>query len=116
VKTVLFLVTVLLAGTAPALAATYSPSQAADHIGETATISGPVSETHVDDRSGVGFINMGGRHPHQDFTGFIPRSALGRFGDLHRYDGKSVSITGKIRDYNGTPEIILSDPDQIGAR
>ena len=107
---------VLLVSAAPAFAASYAAAQAAAHIGETATIEGPVSGTHVDARSGAGFIDMGGRYPNQTFTGFIPRGALGRFGDLSRYEGKSLGITGTVRDYRGRPEIILSDPGQVHAQ
>jgi len=103
----------LLAIPVASMAATYAPSDAAAHIGESATVEGVVSGTHIDDRSGVGFINMGGRYPNQTFTGFIPRTALDRFGDLRRYDGKTIGITGTIRDYKGKPEIIVSDPRQI---
>src|SRR5579859_6595905 len=89
----------LLAAISPGLAATYEPSQAKLHIGESATIEGPVSGTHVDARSGVGFIDMGGRYPNSSFTGFIPRTAIGKFGDIQRYSGKTIGISGTIKDY-----------------
>jgi hypothetical protein len=96
--------------------ATYAPREAAAHIGEFATVEGIVSSTHLDDRSGEGFINMGGRYPNQAFVGFIPPSALNRIGELRRYDGKTVGITGIIRDYKGRPEIIITDLQQIRLR
>ena len=97
----------------PAVAATYTPAQAAAHVGEVATVAGPVSQTRVEDDTGEGFILMGGRYPKHVFHGFIPKEARGRFGDLGRYEGKSVAISGKIEVYNGRPEIVLSNPTQI---
>jgi DNA/RNA endonuclease YhcR with UshA esterase domain len=113
---ILGIVAVLGAAPVASLAATYTPSQAAAHIGETATVEDVVSQTHVDDKSGAGFLNMGGRFPNHDFQGFISQRDIGKFGNLHRYEGKTVGITGKIRDFNGKPEIIVSDPGQIQAR
>jgi hypothetical protein len=98
------------------LAATYSPGEAAAHIGETATVEGIVSSTHLDDRSGEGFINMGALYPKQAFVGFVPPSAINRIGELRRYDGKTVGITGVIRDYKGRPEIIITGLQQIQLR
>lgn len=106
----------LMAATCSASAATYTPTQAAAHVGETAMVQGIVTGTHVDERSGTGFINMGGRYPNHAFQGFITRSALGRFGDLQRFDGRTIGITGTIKDYRQKPEIILSSPSQITAQ
>jgi hypothetical protein len=107
----LFVCAVLIAP--PAVAATYTPAQAAAHVGEVATVAGPVSQTRVEDDTGEGFILMGGRYPKHVFHGFIPKEARGRFGDLRRYEGKFVAISGKIEVYNGRPEIVLSSPTQI---
>ena len=113
-RAVLFLIA--LFAPLPVWAATYAPSEAAAHVGESATVQGTISQTHVDDKSGAGFLNMGGRHPNQAFHGYIPGRAMGRFGNLGRYEGKTVGITGTIRDFHGKPEIVVSDPGQITSR
>jgi hypothetical protein len=36
-----------------------------------------------------------------------------KFGDLARYNGTAIILTGKISSYQGKAEIILSDPGQL---
>jgi phosphatidylserine/phosphatidylglycerophosphate/cardiolipin synthase-like enzyme len=51
-----------------------------------------------------------------DFTAFIPACALARFNgsglDLLRLQGRTVEVTGELREYNG-PEIMVTGPWQV---
>ena len=97
----------------PALAATITPQDAASHIGQTVTVEG-VAHVHV--ARTATFIDMGGTYPNEAFQAVaFPDHASG-FGDLMRYDGKTVDVTGQVREYNGIPEIILDKPSQLRAR
>lgn len=101
--------------TPPAAAATgaafYTPEQAKDHVGEEATVRGKVFGVHITQK-GDAFLNIGAAHPDAPFTavcfaGAIPAETLNAF------DGKTVSIKGKIKDYKGKVEIVLDKAEQI---
>ena len=98
------------AAAAPA-AAFYTPEQAKDHVGEEATVRGKVFGVHITQK-GDAFLNIGAAHPDAPFTavcfaGAIPAETLNAF------DGKTVSIKGKIKDYKGKVEIVLDKAEQI---
>lgn len=68
-------------------------------------------------QSGKGniFLNMGGKYPNQTFTAFIPSDSAARFSNPQQYEGRTVSVSGKIALYKGKPEIIVNSPSQISA-
>jgi hypothetical protein len=105
------LVTTALSVAAPAAATTYSDSQAAAHVGETATVEGLVTGTHISSK-GTEFINFGGRYPNQDFTAVIFARNAAQI-DVSQYYGKNLDVTGKIQLYQGKPEIIVGSPSQL---
>jgi micrococcal nuclease len=89
------------------------PQEAASYMGQTVTVEG-IAHVHV--KSSVSFIDMGGDYPFQSFQAVIFGDSADAFGDLSRYDGKTVNVTGRIREYNGKPEITLDDPHRLKAR
>lgn len=106
----------LLLATAPLVAADQIPSnQAKDHLGENATVCGKVADSrYVDTGSHVTFLNFDKPFPNHTFTAFIPAANRAKFGTPEKdYRDKDVCVTGKIQDYRGKPEIIVSDPKQI---
>jgi|SRR5580700_7863018 DNA/RNA endonuclease YhcR with UshA esterase domain len=94
---------------------TIPSAQAKDHIGETATVCGRVTDArYLETGSHVTFLNFDRPFPNHTFTGFIPGESRAKFGTPEKdYLGKDVCITGKIQDYRGKPEIILNDPQQV---
>jgi hypothetical protein len=104
---------ILLAGAissadSPATMPTTTPSainwdQAKDHVGETATVTGPVVGTH--DFGGAAVLNVGKDYPSPGrFTVYI--SADNRAGFPADLDnGKTISVTGTIKSYHNVPEI-----------
>jgi hypothetical protein len=54
----------------PARAETISPADVKAHAGQTVTVEAAVSDVHTG-RSGVTFIDVGGRFPDNDFTAVI---------------------------------------------
>ena len=38
---------------------------------------------------------------------------VAKFGDLSRYTGHPVTVTGKITSYQSQAEMVLSDPSQL---
>ncbi len=87
---------------------TYSASEAKDHVGEDAVVLGKVEQ--VSQSAKAVFVNFGGKFPAHVFTAVsfnLPYSALSKF------EGKTVSVFGTIKDYKGKPEIVLHDILQI---
>ena len=56
---------------------------------------------------------MGGKHPNNEFTAFIPAKYAEKFADVEKYDGAVVSISGEIKMHEGKPEIVVTEPSQI---
>ena len=86
-------------------------ADAANHIGETITVEGVVSEVHVSSKAT--FIDLNGRYPNEEFTGVIWSENIGAFSNVGDYEGKTVDITGTVQIYRGRPEIILRSPSQV---
>jgi len=98
--------------TLPALAETIAPADASAHIGQTVTVEGTVSDVYTS-RSGVTFIDIGGRYPNNTFSGVVFSGDAGKFPDVKSLNGKTIDITGPVRLYRGKPEIVLNAPEQI---
>ena len=114
-KTIIVLFTATIAALAVAQTpATYTPAEAAKHVGETATVTGKVDGFHQSGKGNI-FLNMGGAYPNQAFTAFIPSGSAAQFANAQQYEGKTVSVSGKIQLYKGKPEIIVNAPSQISA-
>jgi hypothetical protein len=94
---------------------TYTPEEAAKHVGETATVTGRVDGFHQSGKGNI-FLNMGGAYPNQAFTAFIPAGNASQFPNAQQYDGKTVAVSGKIQLYKGKPEIIVNSPSQVVAK
>ena len=92
--------------------AEFSGLDAAKHIGETGTVTDKV-ESAFQAKGGNIFLNMGGRHPNETFTVFVPATAAPAFKDVKMYEGKTISVTGKIEDHKGKPQISVSTPSDI---
>ena len=115
-KTLLALFVATLAALAVAQApATYTPAEAAKHVGETATVTGTVDSFHQSGKGNM-FLNMGGKYPNQAFTAFIPSASAAQFANAQQYEGRIISVSGKIDLYKGKPEIIVTSPSQISAK
>ena len=114
IKTLLPLFAVVCAALVFAQSSNYTPQEAAKHVGETATIAGTVDGVHQSGKGNI-FLNMGGKYPNQAFTAFIPSASAAQFSNPQQYEGRSVSVSGKISLYKGKPEIIVNSPSQISA-
>jgi DNA/RNA endonuclease YhcR with UshA esterase domain len=93
----------------------YTAVEAAKHVGETATVTDRVDGVHQSGKGNI-FLNMGGKYPNQSFTAFIPSSSAAQFSQPQQYEGRTVSVSGKITLYHGKPEIIVNSPSQISAK
>jgi DNA/RNA endonuclease YhcR with UshA esterase domain len=108
-----FFVSTLLAAAAAAKDAPSYPSSAAKaHLGEQATVVGPVSGVHVTGK-GDTLINLGAAYPDHDFTAVVFADDTAKFSGLDELEGKTVAVTGTIKLYHGKPEIVVKEPGQL---
>ena len=92
--------------------------QAAEHVGKTVTVCGPVAGASYFEhlRGAPTFINFDRRHPDQSFTVVIwGLNARSFERPPHRMygAGKEICVTGRIETYKGKPQIVVRDPAQI---
>ena len=64
-------------------------------------------------KSRTTFINFGKAYPQHTFTAVIFASASDRFKDPQKWNGKVITVTGRIKDYKGKPEMVPEAPDQV---
>jgi DNA/RNA endonuclease YhcR with UshA esterase domain len=110
-----FCVAVVL-GSLPAGAASISPEDAAGHVGESATVCGVLASAHyaARSRSQPTFLNLGNAYPAQIFTAVIFGDDRAKFGEPEKtLQGKRICVTGTIRLYRGSAEVILNESDQL---
>jgi hypothetical protein len=74
---------------------THTATEAAKHIGETAIVKDRVDGFHKSGKGNI-FLNMGGKYPNQAFTAFIPSSSAAQFSNPQQYEGRTMSVSGKI--------------------
>ena len=64
-------------------------------------------------KTGTVFLDFCESYKTCPFSGVIFADDAKKFGDISRYNGTIVTITGKIVSYEGRAEIVLSDPSQL---
>jgi len=93
-----------------------SPTEAKDHVGETATVCGAVVSTRyaTSTRGQPTFLNFDKPYPNQVFTVVIWGNNRSKFGIPEvDFKGKHICVTGEITEYRGTPQVVADSPRQI---
>jgi hypothetical protein len=96
-----------------------APDEAAKHAGETATVCGLVAGAKfaAQVRGGTTFLDFGKPYPNSTFTALIFASDRAKFGAPEKtVQGKDFCVTGKIEMYQGKPQIVLKDPQQLAEK
>ncbi|MDQ6655857.1 MAG: OB-fold nucleic acid binding domain-containing protein [Verrucomicrobiota bacterium] len=93
-----------------ARAGDYTAAEAATHVGETATVTDKVSRVNAASGGNI-FIDLGTRDA--SFTAFVPSKSADKFSDAKQYQGKTISVTGKIETFKEKAEIVVTEPSQI---
>jgi hypothetical protein len=91
-------------------------AEAAQHIGETATVCGLVVDARYasSSRGKPTFLNLDKPYPNQIFTVVIWGTDRDKFGEPEeKYRDKRICVTGKIASYRGVAQIQTTDPKQI---
>ncbi len=94
------------------------PVEAADHVGTVAEVCGEVASADYLPQVGgqPTFLNLGRPYPNQPFTAVIWGNNLSKWAEAPEqlYAGRTVCVTGLIETHEGTPQIIVEGPGQIG--
>jgi DNA/RNA endonuclease YhcR with UshA esterase domain len=99
-----------------AFAETITPAEARQHVGQSVTVEGIVSDVNTTDRAGVTFLDIGGHYPDNVFTAVIFKDDASKFPNVDALAGKTIDVTGTVKLYMGRPEMILNDAGQIKAK
>lgn len=91
---------------------TYTYTEAPDHVGEYAHVTGTLVDAYTSS-SGTVFLDFCKSYKTCPFSAVIFAGDAAAFGDLSRYNGKPVTVTGTITNYQGRAEIKLSKPSQL---
>jgi hypothetical protein len=91
---------------------TYDYTEAKNHEGEFANVTGTVIQVYTT-KSNTTFFDFCSDYKNCGFGAVVFSSALSRFPNIKQYEGKNVTINGLIKDYQGNAEIIINGPDQI---
>lgn len=84
------------------------PEEAGKHLGHTVTVTGTVAQ--VIQPKKTTFINFGAAYPNHVFSAAAFNHSL---EELRHLEGKTVSVTGKVTEHKGKPEIEVTSLDQI---
>ena len=85
---------------------------AGPHAGETGCVSGRVLRVFTS-RGGNTFFDFCEDYHACPFSSVVFSSDKQKFGNLESLAGRQIEIRGLITVYQGRPEIIIHDPDQI---
>ncbi len=94
-----------------AVAATIGTAEASKWIGKQVVVTGVVAQVSV--RPSLVFLNFDKAYPSNLFTAIVRTKNTNEFGNLTSFRGKAVSVTGKVQDYNGKPEMELTRKAQL---
>lgn len=96
---------------AAALPAEIGTAQAANYYDEDMVVTGKVMEVSV--RSSIAIMDLDQGYPDTPMTAVVFDGNFGKFGDLQKYQGHQVEISGTITEYHDKPEMVLESPRQI---
>ena|SRR5205807_4775433 len=93
-----------------------NPEDAAAHIGETATVCGVVASAKYEANAKLQatLLDLGKAYPNAVFTAVVYGENRAKFGTPETsLRGRRICVAGKISDYHGKAEIVLTDPSQL---
>jgi DNA/RNA endonuclease YhcR with UshA esterase domain len=86
-------------------------AEAGKHYQETCIVTGKVAQVSI--REKLVYLNLDKPYPGTPFTGVIFAGATNQFGDLSKLKGKDVEIKGRVEDYKGKVQIVLTSTNQL---
>lgn len=106
---------ILLIGYSVSAQSRIPAKDAAKHLNQTVTIADRVYSTKLIENTNMVLLDVGGEHPNQYLTVVIKGEDRSKFNSKPEeyYKGRDVTVTGKLIDYKGKPEIVVSSPDNL---
>ena len=86
-------------------------SQAKDHIGSQAVVSGKIAEVNIAEK--LVRLNFEKPFPAHVFQAVIFSDHTNLFPDVAKLKGKTIEVSGKIAAYRERPQIILTATNQL---
>ena len=87
--------------------------EARKHVGQKSCIRGQVVRVEHSSE-GMSFLNFCDDSRSCPFTVVVFAEDLHHVGSLEPLVGRTIEISGKVKDYDGQPEIVLQDSRQLG--
>jgi DNA/RNA endonuclease YhcR with UshA esterase domain len=97
----------------------FTALEAKAHVGETATVCGEVVSARFAESSDrqPTFLNLDRPFPQHIFTVVIFGSDRPKFGEPEKdFANQTICATGKIEEYRGIPQIVVTEPKQIAKK
>lgn len=92
---------------------TFSAADFKNRLGKTGTLCDTVYSLHIVSDT-LTLLNMGGVYPNQKYTVAIKGNKINL--NWTNLKGKPLCITGIFEMYKETPEIEVTEPDQINSK
>jgi DNA/RNA endonuclease YhcR with UshA esterase domain len=88
-------------------------AEAGKQVGKKKCVRGTV--VHVEEgHNGVTFLDFCADYHSCPFTVVVFRGDLPSIGDVRQLQGRTITIQGRIEEYNDRAEIVLRHPQQLG--
>ena len=97
------------------ISGSYPYTDAKNHVGEYVEITGTLVNLHLT-KSGTLFLDFCKNYKTCPFSAVVLNRDRGAFSSLADLEGKEVALRGSIKLYQNKPEIVLSHPEDIGAK
>lgn len=85
--------------------------EATNFLNQTMIVTGKVARVSV--RPNIVYIDIDQAYPKSPFNGIVFPSATNQFPDIKNLKGKDVELSGKIAEYHGRPQIVLTKSNQL---
>lgn len=85
--------------------------EATNYLNKTMTVTGKVAQVTI--RPTIVYIDIDKAYPKSPFNGIVFPKATNQFPDLKKLKGKDVELSGKIAEYHGKPQIVLTKSNQL---
>ena len=89
-----------------------SIEKAKDFIGQDVCIVGKVFRVGFSD-TGTAFITFCEDYKHCPFSAVVFNRDMDKVGNLQSLEGRELEVTGRVKDFNGTAEIVVKKRAQL---
>jgi hypothetical protein len=86
-------------------------SAATNYLNQEVIVTDRVAQVTI--RPTIVFLNLNQRYPDSPLTCVIKGNDTNNFSDLKNYQDKEVEVSGRVTDFQGKPEMILTTTNQI---